>query len=80
MKRLLKAIPLLIALALISQTCSSRTSGISPSKTVSTASELAVWQVKPDSVYDGDTLRVVKGSQELKLRSACIDALLGKAG
>ena len=27
-----------------------------------------LWSVKPGSVYDGDTLRVVRGNQELKIR------------
>lgn len=26
------------------------------------------WQVKPGSVHDGDTLRVVRGQEELKVR------------
>ncbi len=26
------------------------------------------WQVKPNSVHDGDTLRVVRGQEELKVR------------
>lgn len=29
-----------------------------------------LWQVKPGSVHDGDTLRVVRGQQELKVRRA----------
>ncbi|ERN41347.1 thermonuclease-like protein [Rubidibacter lacunae KORDI 51-2] len=33
-----------------------------------------VWQVKPGSVYDGDTLRVTNGPQELKIRFCGIDA------
>lgn len=32
------------------------------------------WQLKPGSVYDGDTLRVVRGSEELKIRFCGIDA------
>ena len=32
------------------------------------------WQVVPDSVYDGDTLRVGRNGQELKLRLCGIDA------
>lgn len=32
------------------------------------------WQVKPDSVYDGDTLRVVRGREEMKIRFCGIDA------
>ncbi|HEY9766991.1 MAG TPA: hypothetical protein V6C71_00610 [Coleofasciculaceae cyanobacterium] len=26
------------------------------------------WQVKPGSIHDGDTLRVVRGNEELKIR------------
>ena len=33
-----------------------------------------VWQVKQGSIYDGDTLRVVRGSEELKIRFCGIDA------
>ncbi|MEM8723285.1 MAG: hypothetical protein AAGE84_29030 [Cyanobacteria bacterium P01_G01_bin.39] len=32
------------------------------------------WQVKPGSIYDGDTLRVVRGNEELKIRFCGIDA------
>ena len=32
------------------------------------------WQLKPGSIYDGDTLRVVKGDEELKIRFCGIDA------
>ena len=32
------------------------------------------WTVKPSSVYDGDTLRVVRGNEELKIRFCGIDA------
>ena len=32
------------------------------------------WQVKPGSIYDGDTLRVVRGDEELKIRFCGIDA------
>lgn len=32
------------------------------------------WSVKPGSIYDGDTLRVVKGNQELRIRFCGIDA------
>ena len=30
-----------------------------------------VWQVKEGSVYDGDTLRVIRGSEELKMIRFC---------
>lgn len=32
------------------------------------------WQVKPGSIHDGDTLRVVRGNEELKIRLCGIDA------
>ena len=32
------------------------------------------WQVKPGSIYDGDTLRVIRGNEELKIRFCGIDA------
>jgi endonuclease YncB( thermonuclease family) len=32
------------------------------------------WQIKPNSIHDGDTLRVVRGSEELKIRMCGIDA------
>ena len=32
------------------------------------------WRVKPGSIYDGDTLRVVRGTEELKIRICGIDA------
>ena len=37
-------------------------------------SNLPTCNVKPGSVYDGDTLRVFCNGQELKIRFACIDA------
>ena len=33
-----------------------------------------LWQVKEGSIYDGDTLRVIKGNEELKIRFCGIDA------
>ena len=33
-----------------------------------------VWQVKENSIYDGDTLRVIRGEEELKIRFCGIDA------
>jgi endonuclease YncB( thermonuclease family) len=32
------------------------------------------WQIKPNSIHDGDTLRVVRGNEELKVRLCGIDA------
>ena len=37
-------------------------------------SNLPTCNVKPGSVYDGDTLRVLCNGEELKIRFACIDA------
>ncbi|MBE9168674.1 thermonuclease family protein [Pleurocapsales cyanobacterium LEGE 06147] len=36
--------------------------------------ELEVWKIKPGSIYDGDTLRVQRGTEELKIRFCGIDA------
>jgi endonuclease YncB( thermonuclease family) len=36
--------------------------------------QLEEWQVKPGSIYDGDTLSVVRGNEELKIRFCGIDA------
>ena len=38
-----------------------------------TSKDTTVWRVKPGSIYDGDTLRVIKGNQELKIRLCGID-------
>lgn len=72
MKKLLNALPLLIAIFLITYAYN-RTQSQSPSVT-SAAANFPLWQVKPGSVYDGDTIRVINGSEELKIRFACIDS------
>ena len=36
--------------------------------------EFERWQLKPGTIYDGDTLRVVRGNEELKIRFCGIDA------
>ncbi len=36
--------------------------------------EFEVWQLKPNSIYDGDTLRVVRDNEELKIRLCGLDA------
>lgn len=36
--------------------------------------EFERWQLKEGSIYDGDTLRVVRGEEELKIRFCGIDA------
>lgn len=40
----------------------------------SIASNAEAWNVKPGSVYDGDTLRVIRDGEELKIRFCGIDA------
>jgi endonuclease YncB( thermonuclease family) len=39
-----------------------------------TPTDAQEWTVKPGSIYDGDTLRVVRGNEELKIRFCGIDA------
>ena len=36
--------------------------------------EFERWNLKPGSIYDGDTLRVIRGEEELKIRFCGIDA------
>ena len=80
MKRLLNSSGLLIGLILVF------IGVLSNRKTINGAIEGAIdraffkdnygsqWRVKPGSIYDGDTLRVVRGDEELKIRFCGIDA------
>jgi len=80
MKRLLNSSGLLIGLILVF------IGVLANRKTISSSTEKAIanvlfkdnhaeqWQVKPGSVHDGDTLRVVRGDEELKVRLCGIDA------
>ena len=71
MKKLFNAIPLIIAIALLIHSCQD----ISPSKTISPSKKnLNIYQVREGSVYDGDTLRVLRNGEELKIRFCGIDA------
>ena len=36
--------------------------------------DFEVWQLKPNSIYDGDTLRVTRENEELKIRLCGIDS------
>ena len=36
--------------------------------------ESQLWQVKANSIYDGDSFRVIKENRELKIRMCGIDA------
>ena len=42
--------------------------------TVEPRQKLERWQLKPGSIYDGDTLRVVRDGEELKIRLCGIDS------
>jgi endonuclease YncB( thermonuclease family) len=64
---------LLIGLGLIGYSQLNKESISTNSPTVE-QKNLEVWSVKPGSIYDGDTLRVVKGNQELRIRFCGIDA------
>jgi endonuclease YncB( thermonuclease family) len=68
-RKFLNALPLLIALSLIAYACN-RTQSQSPSQSQS----LPTCEIKPNSVYDGDTLRVFCDGQESKIRFSCIDS------
>lgn len=80
MKRLLNSSSLLIGLILVF------IGVLGNRKTINGAIEGAIdrvfssdnhgsqWRVKPGSIYDGDTLRVVRGDEELKIRFCGIDA------
>jgi endonuclease YncB( thermonuclease family) len=59
----------LILLCVIISGCSSANS---ENLSLSNKSDYA--QLKEKSVYDGDTFRVIKNGQEIKVRMACIDA------
>ena len=74
-KTLINGATLLIALGLIgySQLNKRSTSTSTDSPTLE-QENLEVWSVKPGSIYDGDTLRLIKGNQELKIRFCGIDA------
>ena len=69
MRNLLNTLPILIAIALC-------VNGFLNTETKSKAeiNNLPTCKVKPGSVYDGDTLRVLCSGQELKVRFACVDA------
>ena len=64
---------LLIGLGLIGYSQLNKES-ISTNSPIVEQKNLEVWSVKPGSIYDGDTLRVVKGNQELRIRFCGIDA------
>jgi endonuclease YncB( thermonuclease family) len=84
MKKLLNGVALLIGLSLIGYSCVKeqsieQTSQRSPDTETSQLPETPSqtyekWNLKPGSVYDGDTLRVVRGNEELKIRFCGIDA------
>ena len=69
LKKLLSTLPVLIAIALLYNGFHKT----APNSNAQT-SNLPICEVKRKSVYDGDTLRVLCGGQEKKIRFACVDA------
>ncbi|MEO1672778.1 MAG: thermonuclease family protein [Cyanobacteria bacterium J06631_2] len=80
MKRLLNSSSLLIGLILVFigvlGNRKSINNGIEKalSKVFSKDNYAQQWRVKPGSIHDGDTLRVTRGNEELKIRICGIDA------
>lgn len=78
MKKLLNALPLLIALLLLAYSCSRPSNNTTAQNSVSANASKSsqVWRVaqKKDAIHDGDTMRLTNGSQELKVRFCGIDA------
>lgn len=81
MKKLFPRIPLVIASVLIvypflSDRVSDKFSFLSQLwfKRPQTSRDATVWRVKPGSIYDGDTLRLIREDRELKIRLCGIDA------
>ena len=76
LKTLLNGSVIFIGLGLIA--CSQLNKGSQPEQVTVTPKaaerEFERWNLKPGSIYDGDTLRVVKGDEELKIRFCGIDA------
>ncbi len=69
MKKLLSTLPVLIAIAL----CVNGFRNTTAKSKVQT-NNFPTCEVKPKSVYDGDTLRLICSNEEIKVRFACIDA------
>ncbi len=80
LKQLLKSSSLLIGLALVFVAVMTKRETINGAtskaiaKVVFNEKQAEKWQVKKGSIYDGDTLRVVRGSEEKKIRFCGIDA------
>ncbi|WP_036487111.1 thermonuclease family protein [Myxosarcina sp. GI1] len=70
-KTFANAIALFIGLGLAAYSQLDKTS---EPTTVEDGQKFEEWQLKPGSIYDGDTLRVVRGNEELKIRFCGIDA------
>ncbi len=77
MKKLLNGVALIIGIGLVCYSCVDKRPAESPQTSqLSEAQQQTYekWNLKPGSVYDGDTLRVIKGNEELKIRFCGIDA------
>lgn len=75
-KVLARGIGLLIGLgvAVYSQSDKNSQRSSNESAAVEQTQELEKWQLKPGSIYDGDTFRVTRENEELKIRLCGIDA------
>ena len=77
MKRLFNHVPLVIGLILISYSYLSDKISFLPQlslKLPQASLDATAWRVKPGSIYDGDTLRLIGNDRELKIRLCGIDA------
>ncbi len=77
MKRLFNRVPLVIGLILISYPYLSDKISFLPQlslKLPQASLDATAWRVKPGSIYDGDTLRLIGNERELKIRLCGIDA------
>jgi endonuclease YncB( thermonuclease family) len=77
MKKFLNGVALLIGLGLIAYALLGKNSPQLPQTSQLPEAQqqsYEKWNLKPGSIYDGDTLRVVRGNEELKIRFCGIDA------
>lgn len=79
MNKILNSIPLLLAIALIIIGVNRKNDVNSVSVNIDSKNESVnidneLLRVIPKSIYDGDTLWVIRNGEEVKIRFACIDA------
>ena len=77
MKKILNYCAPLIGLLLVSYPYLAKKISFLPQfsfKLPQTPTDATVWEVKPGSIYDGDTLRLIGNERELKVRLCGIDS------